>query len=468
MIAPTWQHYAAGQQAYRPEAQMSMPEFILCCSYGVNDGRMQGVMRRDSQDETPKRVGAPRPGGAPGGWARRLGGALVRGSWVICLLRWLIVLELCWMVTGVASRWGALSDKAIEAARMQMAVIEARHFAQDSTSSGASIVGSTVLPEVVAEEGDAPTLRPRDVPNILSDETGDYTAVLTSIGASGEEPAAPAAGDDEAQEADERNDEVETLIRKGVAAMIEGDMRLCILSLEQAAAQAPNHPALLYYYGLAYDKLLNPNKARDYYNRLYQMRDRAGKYFERAARRLTYGVEGASALRGKLAFGPHKEQRSYDPEEGERVSILLPILLAPGEEVSSDDILIRVDCFELVNGRKVDFSREKPKASWVNEVQTWESGEEDVVVNYVPPQEVGMDFSSGESRYYGFVAKMYYKDEPMDCISTPNSLILHEQMLNSRRRGWSDTGLLPDDGLDPYAEEATPYSQEYDTTTPLP
>lgn len=425
-------------------------------------------MRRERTADEPKMAtGKRRLLAALGEQAGRLGRALVRGRGVLCVFRLVIVVELCLLGVGVVQRLEESYDLAVEramkAAQIEMDAIEARAFAQDGSgaASGVGLSGSARaqdVPELEEDQpGEVPALRPRDAATIISDVTGDIDAATTLMGGGAEPATAELPADPDA------DDEVDEFIRRGVAAMVAGDMRQCILSLEQAASMAPNHPAMLYYYGMAYDKLLNPAKARDYYKRLFQMRDGAGAYFARAARRLTYGVDEPSSLRGKLSFGPYKEQRTLNDEMGEQVKILLPILLAPGEEIRSDDIYIHIDCFELVNGRKVDFSRRKPVAEWLNEVQTWENWEEDVTVSYSPPSEEELG-SSGDVKYYGFTAKMFYKGEPMDCISVPSSLILHEQMLNSRQRGWNASGLLPDDGLDPYAEEAVPYNEGFEDT----
>lgn len=397
----------------------------------------------------------------------RLGRALLQGGGVVSVLRMLIVLELCVLGVGVVRRLENSYAQALEANRAELAAIEAQALMNERPpTTGAAMIGGgdSVAPEEVEEApGEAPALRPRDVATIISDETGDFDTAASLMAGEG---ASESAENDESvadQPNAEDDDEVDMLIRKGVAALIEGDMRRCILSLEQASALAPNHPAMLYYYGMAYDKLMNPRKAQEYYKKLFQMREQAGMYFERAARRLTYGVEQAAALRGKLAFGPHKVQHTYDVEQGERVSLLLPIMLAPGEEVRADEVYVHVQFFDMLSGGKVDFARDEPKAEWVNKVQNWENSEEDILLTYaVPPQEEGEPLSGGDVKYYGFVAKLYYKGEPMDCISSPSALILHEQRLNSRNRGWDASGLLPDDGLAPYAEEAVPYSEAYD------
>lgn len=405
---------------------------------------------------------------------KRLGKAMVQGGGVVSVLRLVIVVELCVLGVGVVRRLENSYERALEAARMELAVIEAQDLTRERPQEGSAGIGAVDWEKTQQEASEestdeAPGLRPRDVATILSDETGDVNLALALM-AEGDEGGAVSADAYEEQPASvsEDDEELDALIRRGVTAMIAGDMRRCILSLEEASAVSPNHPALLYYYGLAYDKLLNPAKAREYYSKIFSMRDKAGKYFQRASRRLTYGMEQPSAMRGKLSFGPYHLQHTYDYEQGESVNILLPIMLAPGEEVRPDDIYITIQFFDMINGRKVDFSRVTPRLAWVNERPTWAEWEEDLKVSYAMSAADGADLSAaGDVKYYGFTAKLYYKGEPLDCISTPSSLILHEQRLNSRRRGMNASGLLPDDGLSPLMEEAIPYSQEYDQSTEM-
>ena len=252
--------------------------------------------------------------------------------------------------------------------------------------------------------------------------------------------------------------------------MTAGDMRQCVLCLEEASLLSEEHPAMLYYYGMAYDKLLNPEKAREYYTKVFQMRDRAGNYFKRAAHRLTYGFDQTGIMRGKLSFGPHQLKHTYSSENGEQVSMMLPILLAPGEEVRMDDLYIHVQFFDLVNARRVAFSRGKVEWKWQNDKPDWSNWEENLVVSYSMPPLTQEELQAyGDIKHYGFTAKLYYKGEPLDCISSPSSLILQEQRLNTRqqRQYAQPDSLLPDDGLVPAYEEALPVS-DFLPELPLP
>ncbi len=402
--------------------------------------------------------------------SRKLLHALVSRRVAVTLLLVTIAAELAVLGVGVTRRLDMAYERSLEVSQAQLAVIEARELAQleQNTRGSAGIAAATVASPTNDEDA-PPPLRERDVDTILAQEGGlDFME---------QEPAttteaAPAADDATGKLSPEDREEVDRLIRQGVSAMTAGDMRQCILSLEEGSLLAPDHPALLYYYGMAYDKLLNPKKAREYFTRVFQMRDRAGSYFKRAAHRLTYGFDQPGAMRGKLSFGPHQVKHSYSPDTGEQVDMLLPVLLAPGEEVRPDDIYITIQFFDLVSGRRIEFSRmATPQLTWQNEKPDWSHWEENLVAHYsVPPLTQEQLDAYGDLRYYGFTAKLYYKGEPLDCISSPAALILQEQLLNNRRRRQQyapGNSLLPDDGLVPAYEEAMPVS-DFLPELPLP
>ncbi len=403
--------------------------------------------------------------------SRRVCFALVSRKVAVNVLLAGIGAELVILGVGLSRRLELANEQAMVVSQAQLAVIEARTFSEEHLNSGSvgiSAAGGQQQTPSEQSPDAAPPLRPRDVDTILMQETETQLTITRE-----DTPADSEATDDSdalsGLNPDDR-EEVDRLLHRAVTSLTAGDMKNCILSLEEASILAPEHPALLYYYGLAYDKLQNPLKARDFYTRVFAMRDKAGVYFQRAARRLTFGFDQSSALRGKLAFGPHQVSHTYSAEQGEQVELLLPILLAPGESVNADDIYLAVQFFDLVNGRKIEFSRlAEPKWSWQNETPTWEDWEEHLHIRYaIPPLTQEEMDAYGDLKYYGFTAKLYYKGEPLDCISTPSALILQEQRLNSRRRTQQQQspvhGLFPDDGLIP--EEASPVSDYTDNLLP--
>lgn len=404
---------------------------------------------------------------------------------LVCLLV-IIAIQLLTLLFGIAQKLSQLSPhgenetlrRALTEARIQTIAAERRAAELDkalsqavdfagTVYSGSAGIGGTAAAtaplqddEDVTDHNQAPPLRPADADLLIYEETG------ISIDHNPTEDFTPSDTDtpQQAKLKEENADEFSRLMKQGVSALVAGDMRRCILSLEGATAIQPEHPALLYYYGLAYDKLLNPSKAREYYTRVFNMRSDAGKYFERASRRLKHGFDQPSDLRGKVSFGPYTHSHTEDPDSGEIVSMRLPILVAPETDLSPQDIFIHIQFFVLVNGRKIRYSPIDPTVMWENETQDWSDNEENILISYkLPPLTREEKDVYGEMTYYGFTAKFFYKGEPIDCISNPSALILHEQIINAReatRKYSAPASLLPDDGLALPIELADP--------TPLP
>lgn len=416
------------------------------------------------QTEPRKQSGVQRLGLRARRCSRKLLHALVARRVVVILLATTVAVELAVLGVGVTRRLDLAYERSLEVSRAQLAVIEARELAQlGQRTQGSAAIAAPAAGDTEANADAPPPLRVRDVDTILAQEGGlDFWAEEESDAPAREDAVSAAENEALSKLSPEDREEVDRLIRQAVAAMAAGDMRQCVLGLEEASLLAPEHPAMLYYYGMAYDKLLNPGKAREFFTKVFQMRDRAGSYFKRAAQRLTYGFDQPSAMRGKLAFGPHQIKHSYSPDTGEQVDMLLPVLLAPGESVRPDDIYITIQFFDLVSGRRIEFSRlSTPKLTWQNETPDWSDWEENLTITYsAPPLTQEQLDAYGDLRYYGFTAKLYYKGEPLDCISSPSALILHEQRLNARLRQQSApvNSLLPDDGLVPAYEEALPAS----------
>ncbi len=364
----------------------------------------------------------------------------------------------------------------LEEARAKAAAIEAKQLnITPHNSDSSSSTGLVILPPDQSGNGDTSTHTPlpaRDVQTIIDQE--DMEGMLQKLA---EEDAkrlaeemsshiedsteADAEAKKSASEANKLEQEFQKLSRDGINALIAGDMRRCILSLSQAATIRPHDPALLYYHGLAYDKLLNPSKAQEYYMALFSMRDAAGEYFKKASQRLTYGFANPAEMRGKLAFGPHLTRVDDQMEQGETVELVIPILLAEGEELQAEDVYIHIQFFDLTNGKDIQISHHEPNMVWESGTPTWETREERLLVQYVIPTSTQEQLDAfGEMKYYGFTAKLYYRGEPLDCISTPSSLILREYQLRGRDIDHSGYELLPTEEAFPAAQDIYPSNQE--------
>ena len=297
---------------------------------------------------------------------------------------------------------------------------------------------------------------PEEIPSAVpSSPTGNAGAVSA-------QSALPAENPDDVMPA--MTEEVAALVKAARYAQIEGDLKVAVLKLEQAMRMEPDNPVVLYYYGLTYEWLRNADKSREFFLKVYTQREKAGKYFSRAAKHLQAGFSRAADMRGDMSFGTILEYRDPECRTGERVKLTVPILMKDGLNVRPEDLRIIIQFFDEVNGKKVEKTRaQELPYTWVTEPVDWADGEEIMEMTYyMPPLTEEETIAFGSLKYYGYTAKLYYKGEPMDCQASPPVLFLLEQMKQSAPSGMPelyDGGLLP-------PVDAAPVSDSYDSLLP--
>ncbi|PNC05826.1 tetratricopeptide repeat protein [Akkermansia muciniphila] len=314
--------------------------------------------------------------------------------------------------------------------------------------------------------------KPRSVEEMLRDadlsdpaDDPDPAAVAAAVPGGGDVSSqAPRAPEDPAEAMPPMTEEVAELVKAARYAQIDGDLKVAVVKLEQAMRLEPDSPVVLYYYGLTYEWLRNADKSREFFLKVYTQREKAGKYFARAARHLQAGFSSPADLRGDMSFGTILEYRDPECPAGERVKLIVPILMKDGLNVRPEDLRVIVQFFDKVNGKKVEKTHApEPSSRCVTEPADWADGEEIMEVTYyMPPLTEEETIAYGSLKYYGYTAKLYYKGEPMDCHASPPVLFLLEQMNQSSPSGMPeiyDGGLLP-------PVEASPVSDTYDSLLP--
>ncbi|MBS5509294.1 MAG: hypothetical protein KHX31_11730 [Akkermansia sp.] len=328
----------------------------------------------------------------------------------------------------------------------------------DPASIAAVPAGSSEKPRSVEE-----MLRAAD----LSDPAGDPVPAAAAAPVPGREGVSvqsPLPAENPAEAMPPMTEEVAELVKAARYAQIDGDLKVAVVKLEQAMRLEPDNPVVLYYYGLTYEWLRNADKSREFFLKVYTQREKAGKYFARAAQHLQAGFSSPADLRGDMSFGTILEYRDPECPAGERVKLIVPILMKDGLNVRPEDLRVIVQFFDKVNGKKVEKTHApEPSSRCVTEPADWADGEEIMEVTYyMPPLTEEETIAYGSLKYYGYTAKLYYKGEPMDCHASPPVLFLLEQMNQSSPSGMPeiyDGGLLP-------PVEASPVSDSYDSLLP--
>lgn len=199
-------------------------------------------------------------------------------------------------------------------------------------------------------------------------------------------------------------------------------------NLELADQLEPNHPEVLYRMGLLFDKLGNKRRATSHFQMVAAMGDRAGELSTLAIHYLN--GEAPENLSGglmnrPLSIGPAFTEISVDEHGGRTVKLSLSIRAKAGQDIDPQSVVPYIYFYDLVDGLEIlPCDGEQPP---VDEVNPWRSENPD----YKDPEEELLDVTyhipriddGAERDFFGFVVKLYYKDEIQDVLVEPRVLI---------------------------------------------
>ena len=218
----------------------------------------------------------------------------------------------------------------------------------------------------------------------------------------------------------------ERLVKEGRTARIAGDMGLAIVKLEEALADSPEDPTVLFELGIVHETMGVYGEASRYYEEVFRLGvSGAGDLYEAAAAKLRDGFEQPTDMLGKIALGRVRIFNDVNGREGQRVVLSVPVQKAPGEEIEADEIEVAVTFFNKTNKGKIvqleDGSWAVP--SWVSLPFDWAGGEETLRMNYlIPKRDAQTAHLFGELAYYGQVVTLTYKGEVLDVQAWPRDL----------------------------------------------
>ena len=218
----------------------------------------------------------------------------------------------------------------------------------------------------------------------------------------------------------------ERLVKEGRTARIAGDMGLAIVKLEEALADSPEDPTVLFELGMVHEAMGVYGEASRYYEEVFRLGlTGAGDLYEAAAAKLRDGFEQPTDMLGKVALGRVRIFNDVNAADGQRVILSVPVQKAPGEEIEADQIEVAVTFFNKTNQGKIvqleDGSWAVP--SWVSLPFDWQGGEETLRMNYViPKRDEQTAHLFGELSYYGQVVTLTYKGEVLDVQAWPRDL----------------------------------------------
>ena len=223
----------------------------------------------------------------------------------------------------------------------------------------------------------------------------------------------------------------------------EQDIIGALKLLDDANELEPDHPAILYQLGIVFDKVGKKERAVSYFQSVAAMEERAGELATLSLHYL-HGKDPAALPSGltnrPLSIGPAFHDLTEDDTGKRTVKLSLSIRAAAGDEIDPYEVRPEIYFYDLVNGVEVEACDGSQPP--VEEVNPWRSETPD----YKEPNEELLDvvyhipyFDDGAEReFFGYVVKLYYRDEIQDVLVEPRILV---ELLSNRGGGGNESEL---------------------------
>ncbi|MFC4991859.1 tetratricopeptide repeat protein [Rubritalea tangerina] len=290
------------------------------------------------------------------------------------------------------------------------------------------------VPTLRDEVSPTPSVQPRSLEELLS----DYAEPSDSLPTENSPPIASFPQPSLAPSTPETaptiaSPEVKKLVDDAHHAHSKGDMVAALIKLEEASALAPDEPAVFYRMALLFEDMGQWERATDNYEKLFVMGPSIGVYYDKAAFKLSNGINAENPKQDLFVIG-HIMRRISD--DGLNARLTIPIRSTPGAEFDPTQINVVVHHYDLVDKQRIEPippSRANNKTErWLHAPVDWANDEEIAEASYtLPPLSEAETHLFGERKYFGYVAELYYKNELIDQQAYPRRLhAIHAQKQN--------------------------------------
>jgi hypothetical protein len=226
-----------------------------------------------------------------------------------------------------------------------------------------------------------------------------------------------------------------------------------VTRFREALALEPQSPLALAEIANTYEKMGAPEKAAEHWRRIYDMGEAAGVYYTAAeakmkasqAQAILKAMPGtnpqdlaavAEATRpappspenvgmfpgSKLGFGDITSREESDPSSLRKMILRVPVRAKPRARIDVNDVTIQVLFYDVLNGKTLEKTNAQVSYRWANPPADW--SDDDVEVLEVIYQQLPPD--QGEPmenrKFYGYLARVYYKDALQDARAEPARL----------------------------------------------
>ena len=244
---------------------------------------------------------------------------------------------------------------------------------------------------------------------------------------------------------DEEENKLLEVIEIGRTLRENGKTLESLKAFREAKTLFPNKLILMWELHLTYEVMSLHEKSRNELNNILAIgKGERGEYWEMA--KLKVMVDGGRKIQKigqRLLFEQVIESSPINQEKGETILIKMEIISKLKDSIDVKDITLILEFYDIVNDSEVQPTlSDQPSATWKTSPVDWESANTEIVEwkYYLPNVSMAEKKIHGKRKYYGFVARLYYKDLLQDIYAKPRILLEPKQSLN---RSFIDSSLFP-------------------------
>ncbi len=221
-----------------------------------------------------------------------------------------------------------------------------------------------------------------------------------------------------------------------------GDTSNALLRFREAYAADPQSPEAISEIAVTLEKMGLPDKAAENWKRVYDMGETAGVYFSAAEAKMKEAMlstrvtmrppgtaadtsvqsGGGTAPTATFGIGAVESEDLRDVKSLRHLVVRVPIQLRLKTKISVKDLFIQVIFYDVVDDKPI-----RTNANVVNRWSTapvdWREDETEVLeVEYNQPVPDARDPKREKREYYGYLVRVYYKEELQATRSEPAAL----------------------------------------------
>ena len=230
------------------------------------------------------------------------------------------------------------------------------------------------------------------------------------------------------------------MLQQARAFRDRGDMSNALTRFRDAYALDTHNPEAIAEIAVTYEKLGLPDKAAEHWKRVYDMGESAGVYFSAAQAKMREavmatrggleqpteagGVQSAQAGGGTtpsatFGIGAIESEEVRDPKAVQRLVVKVPIEQRIKTKINVKELAIHMLFYDLLDD-KPQRTTANVSSRWSTAPVDWREDDSEVLdVEYNRPLPDAREAKRENRKYYGYIVRVYYKDELQATRSDP-------------------------------------------------